>query len=82
MKRCLEQEIGLSYVNFKSIGDYIILMCYYLKLLGVTKTEIKSFIRDFEKITDEYKNSVSSIIASKVIHPDLSAKMATLKKYI
>ena len=37
MRRCLEQEIGLSYVNFKSIGDYVILMCYYLKLLGVTK---------------------------------------------
>ena len=26
MKKCLMQEIGLPYVNFKTIGDYIILM--------------------------------------------------------
>lgn len=82
MKRCLEQEIGLPFVNFKSIGDYIILMCYYLKLLGVTRTEIKAFIRDFEKITDEYRNSVDSSVASIVIRPDLSARMTALKNYI
>ena len=37
MKKCLEQAVGLSYVNFRTIGDYLILMCYFLKLLGVTK---------------------------------------------
>ena len=45
MKRCLEQEVGLPYVNFKTIGDYVILVCYYLKLLGVRKNEISAFIR-------------------------------------
>ncbi len=82
MKRCLEQELGLPYVNFKSIGDYVILMCYYLKLLGTSKTELRAFIRDFEKITDDYKASVNSNVAGKVIHPDLQSRMITLKKYI
>ena len=82
MKRCLEQEIGLPYVNFKSIGDYIILMCYYMKLLSATKTEIKAFIRDFEKITDEYRNSVDSSVANIVIRTDLSARMNALKNFI
>ena len=82
MKRCLEQEIGLSYVNFKSIGDYIILMSYYLKILGVTKTEIKAFIRDFEKTTDEYKSAVSSGVAQMVIRSDLSSRMTILKNFI
>lgn len=82
MKRCLEQEIGLSYVNFKTIGDYIILMCYIMKLLGTTKTELKTFIRDFEKITDDYRNSVDPNVANIVIHPDLSARMSILKNYI
>lgn len=82
MKRCLEQEIGLPYVNFKSIGDYIILMCYYMKLLGATKTEIKAFIRDFEKITDEYRNSVDPSVANIVIRTDLPARMTALKNFI
>ncbi|MDD6351176.1 MAG: Abi family protein [Lachnospiraceae bacterium] len=82
MKRCLEQEIGLSYVNFKSIGDYVILMSYYLKLLGVTKVEIKAFIKDYEKITNEYRIAVNPNVAAKVIRPDLSSRISTLKNYI
>lgn len=82
MKRCLEIEIGLPYVNFKSIGDYVILMCYYLKILGVTKTEIKAFIRDFEKITDEYRKAVNPNVANIVIRPDFVARMSILKNFI
>lgn len=82
MKRTLETEIGLPYVNFKSIGDYLILTCYYLKLLHVPKTEIKAFIREFERITDEYQAAVNGSVASMVIHPDLSSRLSILKKYI
>jgi len=82
MKSCLINEIGLPYVNFKTIGDYLILVCYYLKLLKVKKTTIKAFIREFEKITNEYRLSVNSAVAQKVIHPDLSNRLNTLKNYI
>lgn len=82
MKRCLIQDIGLPYVNFKTIGDYIILMSYYLHLLKVPKTEIKAFIREFEKITTEYRNSVNPGIASMVLHPDWPARMAALKNFL
>lgn len=82
MKQCLISEIGLPYVNFKTIGDYVILMCYYLKMLHVPKTEIKAFIRDFEKLTSDYGTSVNPSVAHTVIHPDLSARMSLLKNYI
>lgn len=82
MKQCLKNEIGVPYINFKTIGDYIILMCYYLKLLHMPKTEIKAFIREFEKITDDYKASVNPAVAAIVIHPDLSARMSALKNFI
>lgn len=82
MRRCLEQEIGLPYVNFKTLGDYLILICYYLKLLHVSKAEIKTFIREFGRITNSYKNSVNPKVFSIVVHPDLPARIAALKKYI
>ena len=82
MKQCLVQEIGLPYVNFKSLGDYLILVSYYLKLLRVPKTEIKAFIRDFEHITTDYTRSVNTHVAATVIHADMPAKMAILKNYI
>jgi len=82
MKLCLTTEIGLPYVNFKTIGDYLILVCYYLKKLQVTKTEIRTFIREFENITEEYKNSVSPEVAAAVVHPDLSSRLSVLKQFI
>jgi len=82
VRQCLLQEIGLSYVNFKTIGAYIILVCYYLKILHVPKTEIKAFVREFEKIRDDYVKSVNPAVAAIVIHRDLSARMTALKAYI
>ena len=82
MKSCLINEIGLPYMNFDTIGDYIILMCYYLKILKVNKKSIKIFIRDFERITDEYRNLVNPRVAAIVIHPDLYSRMSILKNYI
>jgi len=82
MIQCLKNEIRLPYVNFKTIGDYIILVCYYLKLLKISKTEIRSFIREFEKLTDEYEKAVGTRITSITIQPDLAAKMNIIKKYI
>lgn len=82
MKQCLKLEVGLPYVNFKTIGDYIILMCYYMKLLKVSKKEIKAFIREFEKITDNYRQAVNSNVVAVVIHPDLAVRMNILKSFI
>ena len=79
MKQCLILEMGLPYINFKTIGDYIILICYYLKLLKASKTEIKALIREFEKITTEYEATVNPSVSSITIHPDLSSRMTILK---
>ncbi|MCC3360372.1 Abi family protein [Holdemanella porci] len=82
MVDCLKYDIGLPYVNFKTIGDYIILMSYYLKLLHVSKTEIKAFIREFEKITDDYVRSVNPVVVSIVVQTDLKSRMNILKNYL
>lgn len=82
MRECLKQEFGLPYINFKTIGDYLILICYYLKLLKVSKTEIKALIRDFEKITEIYIQSVNPSVANMVVHPDLKSRLVILKNSI
>ena len=82
MRKCLMQEVGLPYINFKTIGDYLILVCYYLKLLKVTKTEIRAFVREFEVITEKYRRSVSPQVFGKVVHPDLADRLTKLKNYI
>lgn len=82
MTKCLELEVGLPYFNFKTIGDYVVLVCYYLKLLRISKTEIKAFVKKFEKLTAEYVSCVSPSVASTVIHPDLMSRMQLLNAYL
>jgi len=77
---CLVKDVGVPCVNFKTIGDYLILMCYYLKHLGVGKKELRSFVRSFEKLTNDYRASVSPAVSSIVIHPDLTSRLQILKK--
>ena len=60
MKQCLILEMGLPYINFKTIGDYIILVCYCLKLLKVTKTEIKLWGRG-QNLNLKYINLIISV---------------------
>ena len=75
MSDCLMRDVGLPYVNFKTIGDYLILVCYYLKNLGVSKTELRAFCREFEKITDDYIRLVSPAVSQIAIHPDLKGRI-------
>ena len=67
---------------------FIITMFYhqdnvlFLKLLGGTKTEIKTFILVFEKIMQEYKDLVNPAVAAIVVRSDLTARKTILKNYI
>lgn len=82
MKQCLKIELRLPYVNFETVGDYVLLMGYYLKLLHVPKREIKSFVTEFERLTDVYRNSVNPAVAAIVIHPDWESRMHILKNFL
>lgn len=82
MKQCLITEIGVPYMNFETLGDYIILIAYFCKILKVPKNEINTFVREYEKITKAYEKSVNQSVVSMVIHKDLTSRMGILKKYI
>lgn len=81
-KTCLEQEFTLKNIHFNSIVDYIILITYILKLLKVPKTELKSFIRDFENISKEYQLSVDDAVCAITKQSELNAKLEILKNSI
>lgn len=82
MKRCLEIEFNLPYINFKTIGDYVVLVVYYLKLLKIDKKEIVSFVSKFEKLTDEYIKNVNANVSAVVVHPDLKNRMRIVRQHI
>lgn len=82
MQRCLEQEVGLSTIKFDNLGDFIVLICYLLNLLNVTKIEISSFIREFIRINQDYENAVNDMVKSKIIDKELYERMKILNEFV
>lgn len=82
MKKTLEDTFNLPYINFKTIGDYVVLILYYMQILHVSKKKQRSFLSSFLKITEKYKASVSASVVSIVIHPELAWRLDVLNKSI
>ena len=78
----LENEIGCTNIDFKTITDYLILISILLKKYGITKTEINRFINDFENIINDFRNEIPTSIFTQVIHTDTRNKLSCLRKYI
>ena len=82
MRQCLIQEFNLQYVNFKDIIDYIALIVYFQKLLFVSKTEQKNFIKEFVDITEQYINAVGPTISSVTLNNNWKIRINIIKNYI
>lgn len=79
---CLTHEVGISYVNFKSLADYVILIAYMLKKFKLPKYEIVALINSFEKCLKELQKDVPNNIYTMIVHPDTTKKLNTLRTYI
>lgn len=78
----LKNSTGISNVKFETITDYLVLIVYQLKLLGVTKTELKKIINEFEELVEKLRKSIPTSIFVQIIHTDHSSKIAQLRKFI
>ncbi|MGV3006027.1 Abi family protein [Streptococcus pluranimalium] len=79
----IEKVTGIKNINFTTISDYVILCSYYLKLLMFSKTEIKAFIRQYEKCVQQYSNKISNIHnLHKILGIDVQSKISQTDNFI
>lgn len=72
----------VSGLSFGTITDYLVLVVYQLKLLHVSKNELKRLIAGFEDIVEKLRSNIPTSIFNQIIHTDNNAKIATLKKFV
>lgn len=82
LKRTIGNAIGIINVSFDTITDYIILIVYQLKLLGVPKNEIKRLIGDYTDRVEKLRNSIPVNIFNQIIYTDNNQKISLIRKYI
>ena len=62
--------------------DYLILICFVLKLLQYNKSDILAFIRQFEDICENFRKQVPINIYSQIVHTDSRRKISVLKTFL
>lgn len=81
--QCLMRSTKVKNITFTSIIDYVVLICYLLKILKVQKTEINRLILDFEIAISSLKSQIGDKeYFPKIVFVDNDMKINALKEYI
>lgn len=70
---------GINHLTFRTITDYLILVIYQLKLLHVSKSEMKRIISRFEYIVEKLRSNIPINIFHQIIYTDNRSKIILLK---
>ena len=82
VSNAIKNVSAIGPLSFDTITDWIVLIIYVLKLLKVSKTEMKRLIISFEDSVERLRSSVSTSIFNQIIHTDHQAKMNALKTFV
>lgn len=78
----ISSETGIQNISFNSVVDYLILVSFMLKILKRNKSDILSFISQFESTYETLRNSVPTNIFSKIVFTDTRNKLRALKNFL
>lgn len=80
--RLLKSQAEIDYVNFADITDYVILVVYLLSLMGVSKTERKRVLADYESILDRYKLELPPAIFGALVRTETAKKLKQTRVFV
>jgi len=75
-------ETHIENIDFNTIIDYVILIVLILKLLKCNKTDILSFIKQFETACDNLKKLIPVNIYFKIVSTDTRNKLSNLRNFV
>lgn len=78
----IASETQVNNITFGSIVDYILLIAFVMTLLERSKTEVLSYIKQFEEICQKLNKVVPFSIYSKIVYTDTNAKLNAFRSYI
>ena len=80
--KLLQQEIGISNIDFAYIDAYIILIVYILRKMKVTKTECKQLITGYNNAKESLRERIPSRIWNQILGTATCTNMNTLLTFI
>ena len=69
-------------ITFDTITDYLVILVYQLKLIGISKTELRRLISGFTEVQERLRSTIPTGVYNQIIHTDNGRKIQALKAYI
>lgn len=82
LRNAISNATGVQSLTFDTITDYIVLIIYQLKLLGVSKTDMKRLVSDYTDSVEKLRQNIPINIFNQIIYTDNRQKMNKLKAFI
>ena len=78
----LEREIGITNLDFKYIDAYVIMITYFLRKMGETKTTCKQFVTSYQQQTQSLRNEIPISIYNQILGTQHMPNMNALQNFI
>ena len=78
----LENETKIQNIDFKYMDAYIIIITYFLRKMGETKTSCKQFVATYEQQTEYLRKKLPGSICNRIIGTQHRQNMIQLQKFI
>lgn len=78
----LESEVGISNIDFKYMDAYIIMITYFLRKMGETKTVCRQFISSYQQQTEYLRNELPVNICNQILGTQHCTNMKALQNFI
>lgn len=78
----LEKEVGISNIDFKYMDAYVVMITYFLRKMGETKTICKQFVSSYQQQTEDLRNELPISIYNQVLGTQHKSNMAALQNFI
>lgn len=82
VKNALIIATGIVNITFSSITDYLILVTYLLKCVGVSKTEMRRLVSDFQTAIEDLRLKLPVSIYTQIMPTDTRKKINDLRAFI
>lgn len=78
----LESEVDISNIDFKYMDAYIIMITYFLRKMGETKTACKQLVTSYRQQTEYLRNELPINIYNQVVGTQHRSNMNALQNFI
>lgn len=78
----LENEIGISNVDFKYMDAYIIMITYFIRKTGETKTSCRQFVLSYQQQTEYLRKELPTNVYNQVVGTQHRTNMRALQSFI